>query len=1158
MDVRLGGGQLVSEELMTLGESLSQTSDPSLKLFQCAVCNRFTTDNLDVLGMHMGAERSLPEEEWRAVVGDSHQCKLCHYTTQLKANFQLHCKTDKHVQKYQLVAHIKEGGKGNEWRLKCVAIGNPVHLKCNACDYYTNSLEKLRMHTVNSRHEASLKLYKHLQQHENAVEGDACYYHCVLCNYSTKAKLNLIQHVRSMKHQRSESLRKLQRLQKGLPEEEEDLSSIFTIRKCPSSDTGELSEDVEAASETTTDQEDQTKDRESGGEKELTKGTGKMYQCPYCKFTNTDLNRLRMHVMTQHSVQPMLRCPLCQDMLNNKIHLQFHLTHLHSVAPDCVDKLIATVTTEVLPASMFIPVPSPDRESQSTPHATYLTLLEIWGDDTTGFLCWKKGCNQVFKSSNSLQMHFNEVHNKRPQLPVSDRHVYKYRCNQCSLAFKTVEKLQLHSQYHVIRAATMCCLCQRSFRTLQALKKHLETSHLELSEADIQQLYGGLLMNGDIMIMGDPSLGEEHGSLGEDDKEGDESDPEEKQSPTGSDSGSLQEDSGSEPKRALPFRKGPNFTMEKFLDPSRPFKCTVCKESFTQKNILLVHYNSVSHLHKVKRALQESTTGQPEPTSSPDNKPFKCSTCNVAYSQSSTLEIHMRSVLHQTKARAAKLEAAGGITSSASTPGLSGGGSGISTSTSSPSPATNSTTSSTNHNTAVPATSMPTPGMEYVVDPAQLQALQAALASDPTALLTNQFLPYFMPGFSPYYTPQIPGALQGGYLQPMYGMESLFPYNPALSQALMGLSPGSLLQHYQQYQQSLQEALQQQQRQLQQIQQPKASQTPVPSQSLGDRKESAKDPVKTEEQKGNSHSEPPTSSSSSSSSSSHNKVPSEQNEMDGKAGNPHLDQYIVPKVQYKLACRKCQAVFTKEEAAITHLKSNCFFGQSVANLQEMLLRVPGGVGAGAGSLYDCLACDTTLDGEKALSQHLESALHKHRTIKRSARNAKEHATSLLPHSSACFPNPNTASTSQSATHPISSPPPPPTTSATMPSSAVSSSLCSSSTTPLNTTAAGKPWPQAPFSRALAGKPNASPSSSSSSFPPVSSPSTVTSSSLSTSGVQTSIPTDVFTDESDSDSSQKSADRLGRMAEEPQQPGFVKDSSSCSSKLASVGTDSIRL
>jgi transposase-like protein len=68
-----------------------------------------------------------------------------------------------------------------------------------------------------------------------------------------------------------------------------------------------------------------------------------MYQCPYCKYSNADVNRLRVHAMTQHSVQPMLRCPLCQDMLNNKLHLQLHLTHLHSVAPDCVEKLIMTV-----------------------------------------------------------------------------------------------------------------------------------------------------------------------------------------------------------------------------------------------------------------------------------------------------------------------------------------------------------------------------------------------------------------------------------------------------------------------------------------------------------------------------------------------------------------------------------------------------------------------------------------------------------------------------------------------------------------------------------------------------------------------------------------------------------------------------------------------
>uniref|UniRef100_A0A670ZA36 Zinc finger homeobox protein 3 n=1 Tax=Pseudonaja textilis TaxID=8673 RepID=A0A670ZA36_PSETE len=662
--------------------------DPSLKLFQCAVCNKFTTDALDLLGLHLNAERALPEEEWKGATGEAYQCRLCHYSTQLKANFQLHCKTEKHLQKYQLVAHIREGGKANEWRLKCVAIGNPLHLKCNACDYYTNSLEKLRLHTGNSRHEASLKLYKHLQNHESGLEGEGCFYHCVLCNYSTKAKLNLIQHVRSMKHQRSESLLKLKRLQKSLPEEEDNLGQIFTIQHCRTADTGEWPSGPAGGSPAPiacvpargafqgilSSRKEIRSLSQAGGGGPLPLAPAffcpQVYQCPYCKYSNPDVNRLRVHAVTQHSIQPMLRCPLCQDLLGSKLHLQLHLTHLHSVSPDCVEKLLLTVTTPevMMPSNVFLPAAEEGRSLRLLPEAMGhgssgvkpVASEQPSAKEEAGFFCWKKGCGQGFKSSSALQIHFSEMHGKRPQLPVSDRHVYKYRCNQCSLAFKTIEKLQLHSQYHVIRAATMCCLCQRSFRTFQALKKHLETSHLDLSEADIQQLYGGLLVNGELLAMGDPSLAEDHTMVTEEEKEEENSDQEDKQSRAGSDCGSLQEDSGSEPKRALPFRKGPNFTLEKFLDPARPYKCTVCKESFTQKNILLVHYNSVSHLHKLKRALQESSASQSEATSSPDHKPFKCSICSVAYSQSSTLEIHMRSVLHQTKARAAKLEAVSG------------------------------------------------------------------------------------------------------------------------------------------------------------------------------------------------------------------------------------------------------------------------------------------------------------------------------------------------------------------------------------------------------------------------------------------------------------------------------------------------------------------
>ncbi len=139
-------------------------------------------------------------------------------------------------------------------------------------------------------------------------------------------------------------------------------------------------------------------------------------------------------------------------------------------------------------------------------------------------------------------------------------------------------------------------------------------------------------------------------------------------------------------KRASASAAASNFSysMEKYLDPNRPFKCDVCKESFTQKNILLVHFNSVSHLHRLKKTQQAeqqatstavtTSTSTAASISTPDKKSkgsaleallgnirgekkdddevkaFKCNICKVAYTQGSTLDIHIRSVLHQTKA----------------------------------------------------------------------------------------------------------------------------------------------------------------------------------------------------------------------------------------------------------------------------------------------------------------------------------------------------------------------------------------------------------------------------------------------------------------------------------------------------------------------------
>jgi len=59
------------------------------------------------------------------------------------------------------------------------------------------------------------------------------------------------------------------------------------------------------------------------------------------------------------------------------------------------------------------------------------------------------------------------------------------------------------------------------------------------------------------------------------------------------------------PSVVSPVGGGGGQSLEKYRDPNRPFKCEVCRESFTQKNILLVHYNSVSHLHRLKQQQQQ-------------------------------------------------------------------------------------------------------------------------------------------------------------------------------------------------------------------------------------------------------------------------------------------------------------------------------------------------------------------------------------------------------------------------------------------------------------------------------------------------------------------------------------------------------------------------
>lgn len=135
-------------------------------LYSCLICANFNTNQIEELNQHLLIDRSRTsaaqnQQDVMAIFNNNYICRLCNYKTTLKANFQLHSKTDKHIQKLNYINHIKEGGACNEYKLKFNS-NNTVQLKCNCCDYYTNSIQKLNLHSQNMRHESMKIIFTHL------------------------------------------------------------------------------------------------------------------------------------------------------------------------------------------------------------------------------------------------------------------------------------------------------------------------------------------------------------------------------------------------------------------------------------------------------------------------------------------------------------------------------------------------------------------------------------------------------------------------------------------------------------------------------------------------------------------------------------------------------------------------------------------------------------------------------------------------------------------------------------------------------------------------------------------------------------------------------------------------------------------------------------
>lgn len=89
---------------LTLQNTYLQRALVDGKLYQCCICMNFVCDTIEDLMDHcQNVDRSRPNDGDVSVMAGNYLCNLCNYKTHLKANFQLHTKTDKHLQRLQLV-----------------------------------------------------------------------------------------------------------------------------------------------------------------------------------------------------------------------------------------------------------------------------------------------------------------------------------------------------------------------------------------------------------------------------------------------------------------------------------------------------------------------------------------------------------------------------------------------------------------------------------------------------------------------------------------------------------------------------------------------------------------------------------------------------------------------------------------------------------------------------------------------------------------------------------------------------------------------------------------------------------------------------------------------------------------------------------------------
>nr|XP_039255334.1 uncharacterized protein LOC120332196 [Styela clava] len=459
---------------------LNNSGSTSTKfLFTCGICCNFSCNDLESLCSHVRTTRfprdPMEKSEWvTKTPGDGYRCRICNYTTQLKTNFSLHCKTEKHTSKLQLINHIREGGEANEWKINYAIAGNNMNrVTCNGCRHSATSTDKLRIHCSTDRHQGTLTMCHYLDTmlkdaelgkglHSTSEGISSHHLLCHPCAYQSKFVVEMIQHMQCPKHQ------------VNVHQEQQRVGANLAdmVSAEPDHTDGESlhsqNEEDNIKKETESNDDQQIGDKIDENTEEI-----QNHKCQFCNYKTTEENRLQIHIMTQHNARPAIKCPMCTEFMHDTLQFQLHLVQVHKLASGPLE----TKTEN--------PTQSPERRSPTRTIGGTLEAIQL------PLKVSGETMNTGGERIDSTQTSGSKVHtgssiyeeNNNPDKTFSEQ------CRQCGDTLTSQEKWQLHLEIHRIQASALasaslstrnektCETCRMTFSSVNQFRQHLHTKH---------------------------------------------------------------------------------------------------------------------------------------------------------------------------------------------------------------------------------------------------------------------------------------------------------------------------------------------------------------------------------------------------------------------------------------------------------------------------------------------------------------------------------------------------------------------------------------------------------------------------------------------------------------------------------------------------------